>query len=249
MSGRTYIFTDIQQEQEWERLTAIQDEFDCSTCRRLKQLGIRSGWSCLEVGPGAGSIMRWMCEQVGEQGRVVAVDLNTRFVSETRLANLDVRQMDIATTEIEASSFDLIHARYVLLHIHEYEKALSNIVRALKPGGWLLLEEPHFTTAKSASRNLADAGAVDRVFAAILQMYESMGIDPALGRKLPSLFQSQNLQAIDVETELPLVRGGSGVAKIMKMSVEHLAQRLVATAVTSKDDIERYVYLSDDPTA
>ena len=79
MSG-SYIFTDTQEEQEWKRLTAIQDEFDCSTCRRLNRLGIRPGWSCLEVGSGAGSIMQWMCEQVGEYGRVVAVDLNTRFV-------------------------------------------------------------------------------------------------------------------------------------------------------------------------
>ena len=47
MSG-SYIFTNTQQEQEWKRLTAIQDEFDCSTCRRLNRLGIRPGWTCLD---------------------------------------------------------------------------------------------------------------------------------------------------------------------------------------------------------
>ena len=249
MSKGKYVFSDTKQEQEWKRLTAIQDQFDPATRRRLTGLGLSLGWTCLEVGPGAGSIMRWMCESVGLTGHVVAVDIDPRFVWMAELPNLEVRRMDITQAEFEADSFDLIHARYVLLHIHEYKKALSNMIHALKPGGWLVLEEPDFATGMLASGDAADWQAVNRVNDAILRMYSSMGIDPYMGRKLPALFQELNLNRITVETEVPLANGGSGIAKIMQMSVEHLTQRLIDTGIPSQDDINRYIRLADVPTA
>jgi len=249
MSAGTYVFSDTNQEQEWKRLTAIQDQFDPATRRRLSGLGLGSGWSCLEVGPGAGSIMRWMCKSVGLSGQVVAVDINPRFVVIDELPNLEVRCLDIAQTGVEADSFDLVHARYVLLHIHESKNALLNMVRALKPGGWLVLEEPDFATGMPANGDAADWQAVIRVNEAIGRMYSSMGIDPFMGRKLPSLFQELNLNRITVETEVPLSNGGSGMAKIMQMSVEHLRQRLLDTGIPSPEDINRYIHLADAPTA
>ncbi len=248
MNKTKYVFSDTKQEQEWQRLTAIQDQFDPATRRYLTSLGLSPGWSCLEVGPGAGSIMRWMCESVGPNGHVVAVDIDPRFVQMAELPNLSVRRLDITQAELEADSFDLVHARYVLLHIHEYKKALSNMVRALKPRGWLVLEEPDFATGMPASGDAADWQAVTRVNDAILRMYSSMGIDPYMGRKLPSLFQDLNLNRITVETELPLANGGSGIAKIMQMSVEHLRQRLIDTGIPSQDDVNRYIRLADIPT-
>jgi SAM-dependent methyltransferase len=189
-----------------------------------------------------------MCESVGPNGHVVAIDIDPRFVHMAELPNLEVRRLDITEAELEADSFDLVHARYVLLHIHEYKKALSNMVRALKPGGWLVLEEPDFATGMPASGDAANWQAVTRVNDAILQMYSSMGIDPYMGRKLPSLFQDLNLNQITVATELPLANGGSGIAKIMQMSVEHLRQRLIDTGIPSQDDINRYIRLADIPT-
>jgi len=192
--------------------------------------------------------MMWMCESVGPNGHVMAVDIDLRFVQMAELPNLEVRRLDITQVELEADSFDLIHARYVLLHIQEYKKALSNMVRALKSGGWLFLEEPDFATGMPASGDTADWQAVNRVNDAILRMYSSMGIAPYMGRKLPSLFQELNLNRITVETELPLANGGSGIAKIMQLSVEHLRQRLIDTGIPSQDDINRYIRLADIPT-
>jgi len=247
--NKNYVFADAQQAQEWERLRAIQAEFDPITHRHLERLGVGSGWSCLEVGPGAGSIMRWLCEHVSASGRVVAVDIDPRFIIASNSPNLEVRRLDIAQTAVEADSFDLVHARFVLMHIRDRESALTNMVRALKPGGWLLLEEPDFSTAMPAGGDTTKAKMVERVLEATRQLYVSMGVEPFLGRQLPSLLQDLNLQAIAAQAELSLAPGKSRRAKIWRMAVEHLKERLLGTGLPTENDLDQFIRLTHEETA
>lgn len=248
MTERTYVFADTQQEHEWERLTAVQDVFDPITHLHLERLGVSSGWSCLEVGAGAGSIVRWLCDRVGESGRVVAVDLDPRFVMQIKRPQLDVRCLDIVTEVVEQASFDLVHARFVLMHIRNRKAAFSNMLRALKPGGWLLVEEPDFATALSTGEDSADNQAIERVFEATRHLYVSMGVDPFLGRKLPSIFQRLNLEEIDAKAETALLRGGSTRAKIWRMAVEHLREKLIDTKIPLENDLDQFTHLVNAPT-
>jgi SAM-dependent methyltransferase len=52
-----------------------------------------------------------------------------------------VRRHDIATDPLPEAAFDLVHARLVLGHLPEREKALGHMVAALNPRGWLLVED------------------------------------------------------------------------------------------------------------
>ncbi|MGV0023793.1 hypothetical protein [Phormidesmis priestleyi] len=83
-----YIFTDSQHTKELERLQAIEQVFDPASHRRIQATGITTNWRCLEVGAGAGSITQWMAAVVGEKGKVVAIGLDTRFVSNIQLSNV-----------------------------------------------------------------------------------------------------------------------------------------------------------------
>jgi hypothetical protein len=99
---------------EHERLTGIEALFDRSTTQRLADLGVTDGWHSLEVGFGAGSVALWLAGQVGSTGRVVATDLDPRFMDGHGPANLEVRKHDLATDPLEEAAFDLAHARMVL---------------------------------------------------------------------------------------------------------------------------------------
>ncbi|MBD2536860.1 methyltransferase domain-containing protein [Nostoc flagelliforme FACHB-838] len=246
MSSQNYVFQDNQHDTEHIRLSAIQDEFDPDSRRRLSQIGITAGWSALEVGAGMGSIMSWMADQVSVQGKVVAVDIDTRFIENTNLPNVEVRCLDIAEKKLDTSYFDVCHARYVLLHIRDWKKAIENIWQSLKPGGWLVIEEPDFETSKAVAH--PDKESVNRVNKAILAMYESMGIDPCFGSHLPQIFQQLGSEKIMVETYVPFANGGSRISQIMKMSAQHLAERYIATGVCLQADIERYIAVADDPS-
>ena len=62
------------------RLVALEEGYDPATVARLENLGVGRGWSCLEVGAGAGSITRWLSRRVGTGGQVMAADLDKSFL-------------------------------------------------------------------------------------------------------------------------------------------------------------------------
>jgi tRNA A58 N-methylase Trm61 len=83
--------------QAGDRMTALSEIFDPGTIHHIEQRGITSGWHCLEVGGGGGSIANWMSERVGRSGRVVVTDINTRFLNSLQRSNLEVRRHNIVT--------------------------------------------------------------------------------------------------------------------------------------------------------
>jgi 2-polyprenyl-3-methyl-5-hydroxy-6-metoxy-1,4-benzoquinol methylase len=64
------------------RFSALANIFDPGTIRHLTEIGVDSGWHCLEIGAGGGSIATWLCDRVGGSGRVLATDIDTRFLEE-----------------------------------------------------------------------------------------------------------------------------------------------------------------------
>ena len=161
-------------EQETQRLRSLEAEFDPGTCRLLDSLGVVDGWHCLEVGAGAGSIARWMAERTAPGGRVIAVDLDLRHMNSARFGNLETRALDIVVDDIGEAVFDLVHARAVLEHIPARQAALRRIVSALKPGGWLLVEDFDLGAAMAAALTPhmpADPDLCKRMMSAIAALF------------------------------------------------------------------------------
>lgn len=129
---------------ERRRLELFAERLDPLTVRRIKALGLAPGARCLEVGGGRGSIARWLCEYAGPAGRVTATDLDTGFLSELSLPNLDVLRHDVTSDEFPQGSFDLVHVRAVLMHIPDRMAVLRRMVSWLAPGGWLMAEDCDF---------------------------------------------------------------------------------------------------------
>ena len=240
-----YIFDQTQHLKELARLQAIEKIFDPGTERRLLNTGLQSGWRCLEIGPGAGSIMKWLGEAVGETGKVVGVDVNPRFIQDKKSSHIEIMKSDIRSLEIFGPGFDLIHVRYVLIHIPDYEQALKKIMSFLKPGGWIVIEEPDFSAARPIFGNKDNFYSVQNVNRAIEQMFQDGGMDYAVGLKLPTFFDSDAMKVIENET--PLSRGASGIATMMKMSTEQLKDKYLKTGKASLSDVEGYCRFAEDP--
>src|SRR5215467_8947307 len=129
------------------RLDAVEEFLDPGTIALLERRGVGAGWTCLELGAGGGSIARWLASRVGATGRVLATDLDTRhLVDVAELANVEVRRHDIVAETLPEAAFDLVHARLVLEHLRERDEVLRKLVRALKRGGWLLVESVDYAS-------------------------------------------------------------------------------------------------------
>lgn len=140
-SDTTYVFDNAAEQSTGQRFEALPRLFDSTTIRHLEALGVGPGWSCLEVGAGGGTIARWLADRVGPEGRVLATDIDPRFLTGLDEPPIEVLRHDITVDPLPEASFDLAHTRLVLGHLPKRDEALRKLVGALKPEGWLLVEE------------------------------------------------------------------------------------------------------------
>jgi ubiquinone/menaquinone biosynthesis C-methylase UbiE len=127
--------------QAGDRFASLAKLYDGVTRRHLDQFGMGAGQRCLEVGAGGGSVARFMSERVGPAGHVVATDINIDWMSGSQPGNVELRRHDIGVDPLPERAFDIVHARAVLTFVPERRSALMRMIAALKPGGWLLVEE------------------------------------------------------------------------------------------------------------
>src|ERR1700754_2749151 len=123
-------------------LARIEALWDPGSRSLLDELGLGPGWRCLEVGAGGGSLVEWM---VGRGAAVTAVDIDTRFIDHLASDRVDVRCLDIRSDGLPAGGFDLVHARLVLEHLADRKKILRKLARALRRGGWIVIEDYEFS--------------------------------------------------------------------------------------------------------
>jgi 2-polyprenyl-3-methyl-5-hydroxy-6-metoxy-1,4-benzoquinol methylase len=236
-----YVF----EQDEYDRIHAAEDLLDEGTKRLIERCGIAHGAVCLEAGAGGGSIAQWLCGAVGATGRVVATDLDVRALSELREGNLEVRRHDVVTDELEVDHYDLIHARLFLEHLSERDAVLAKLVRALRPGGLIVLESVDYVAAVPVSE--LGAGEHARSQAVRLEQFEKLGLDLYLGRQLPAKLRAEGLIEVANEGRVFVMEGGSPGARWFRLSLAHLRARLVGPGLLSEAEIDRMLELFDDP--
>jgi SAM-dependent methyltransferase len=245
----TYVF-DPAWQKERDRLGALESLFDGASTRLLAALGVGDGWRCLEVGCGAGGVATWLADRVGGTGHVVATDLDTRFAEAHGRANLDVLTHDIVTDQLDDAAYDLVHARALLEHIPAREHVLKRMVSALRPGGWLLVEDVDFggPTASALARysSASGAAAIERVYRAVAAVFAAAGADPSYGNQLPAALAAAGLTNVRAEVHTQVVAGGTEVWT--RGTVEQLAARLVATGLASAADVDLFLTTTARPS-
>ena len=72
----------------------------------------------------------------------LAARTNLDYVSADLSSRLAQMRMDITNIPCEAWSFDVILCSHVLEHVVDDKKAMGELFRVLKPGGWAILQSP-----------------------------------------------------------------------------------------------------------
>jgi SAM-dependent methyltransferase len=197
-------------EGEGERLAGIAGAFDPISIRHLTARGVGDGWRCLEVGAGTGTIARWLSDQVGPKGRVLATDISLKLLDGLQAENLEIRQHDIISDPLPDEEFDLIHCRLVLEHLPGRLDALARMAGALAPGGWLLIEDITIGTERSAGRR--GAMTIGGLIRGLSLLLRRNGHDGAFGRRLPIHLGRLGLTEVGAEgTQLVLIGGSPSI--------------------------------------
>ncbi|MDT5147343.1 MAG: hypothetical protein QOC58_1988 [Mycobacterium sp.] len=210
-----------------ERLALLGAAYDPPSIALAQRLGVRAGWRCLEAGAGGGSFARWLCSATAPGGRVLAVDADPRHLADLPDRGGEVAKIDLAADELPERAFDFVHTRLVLLHIAQRDNALERLVRALAPGGLLVLEEGDEFGVLDEMRGAF--GDVWRVFA---RSTEIAGANQTWARDLPVLLQALGLVDVEAVAEIPMFRGGSPLARMWNLTWVQVHEQLVKLGVS-----------------
>ena len=237
----TYVYDQAWQE-ERKRLAGMEELWDPGTRAVLDGVGLSEGWRCLEVGAGGGSIAEWLAERAGPEGYVLATDVTTRYLDALEAPGLEVREHDILTDELPAEGFDLVHARLVAEHLGR--PAVERMAAAVRPGGWLVLEDYDWD---SACAHPDEDGRFARVTGAVLGFMERAGFDPHYGRRLVHELESLGLEGVAADGRLRVYRGGEPGTAFAKLSLESLGPALVEAGALGDAEIEAALQSVEDP--
>lgn len=242
----TYVF-DQSWEREKERLDVQAAIYEHGTREIIGRLGLPEGARVAEIGGGTGGVAAWLCDHVGPSGRVVATDLDTRFLDALDLPNLEVRRHNIVEETLEEDAYDLIHTRLVLMHLGEKRAAaIEHMVAALKPGGVLLAEDYDMVT--TLTERHPPSPPIERAVEAIGALLRSVGADTAYGRKMPSELRAAGLVDVRAEGRLTVLESGEGTRTLVLL-LEQVHDLLIGADLLGQEDFDAAIEAATTPGA
>jgi SAM-dependent methyltransferase len=224
---------------EQRRLAAMEDLWDPGTKAVIESLGIAPGWRCLEVGAGAGSIARWLAGRVGG-AEVLATDVSTRHLEP--FDGVEVCEHDILEDPLPDAHFDLVHAR--LLFEHLGRPALERMVPALRPGGWLVLEDYDWASAPLYPED----ERMTQVMNGVMAVMSRSGYDRHCGRKLVHELERAGLEDVGADGRVRVYRGGSPAMAFVRLSIQSLGEAAVGSGDLTAEYIRHALARADDPS-
>jgi len=155
----------------------------------LDRLGLREGWRCADVGAGGGDVSVALAEVVGRDGRVYAVDSDPAARDEVARAAAAHAQV-IAITQagedlLLPEPVDLAFCRFLLMHVDDPTLVLHRMAGAVRPGGWVVAQEPITSAGRVGGKPLTMPDAPH----------------PDVGAELPGLVRRAGLDIVDAWAE------------------------------------------------
>ncbi|MEV0169849.1 methyltransferase [Streptomyces sp. NPDC050803] len=232
---------DNRQSEAGERFDAFAALFDPTTFRHLESLGIGPGWRCWEVGAGGTSVVSWLAKKVGPTGRVVATDIDTSQLAAAARPPVEVRVHDVGTEEPPGEGFDLVHARLVLVHVPERERALRSMISALRPGGRLLVEDadPALQPLICPDEHGSEQQLANRLRQGFRKLLADRGADLSYGRRLPRLLREAGLDRVEADGYFPVT--SPACAALESATIRQIREQLVAAGHATDQDIDRHL--------
>ncbi|QOV39075.1 methyltransferase domain-containing protein [Streptomyces ferrugineus] len=232
---------DNRQTEAGERFEAFATLFDPTTFRHIEGFGIGSGWRCWEVGAGGPSVVSWMAKKVGPTGQVVATDIDTSQLTSAARPPVEVRVHDVSADEPPGEGFDLVHARLVLVHVPDRERALRSMIESLRPGGRLLIEDadPALQPLICPDEHGPEQQLANRLRHGFRKLLADRGADLSYGRRLPRLLREAGLRQVKADAYFPVT--SPACAALEAATIRQLRDQLVAQGIATDQDVDRHL--------
>jgi SAM-dependent methyltransferase len=227
---------------ERNRLKLLEEYHDPLSRAELDAIGVGEGWRCLDVGAGGGSVTRMLADRVGGAGSVLAVDLDTSLLEPLAGDRIEVRRHDLLADPLPQGAFDLVNARLLLMHLPSRVPALRRLAGAARPGGWVTVMDPDFTTVELSPTNRIWR----RNWSLLVDVLVAGGWDPGYGARLCGDLEAIELVEVHADYVASREPGGTLVTRLLSLTFERLRARLLAFGADGAE-IDEARRLLEDP--
>jgi SAM-dependent methyltransferase len=226
---------------ESARLQRQADELAPDSAALLDRVGLRPGQSAIDLGCGPRGILDLLAGRVSPGGRVVGLDADpahtamaTKFVSDQALTEVEIVTADARHTGLPSASFDLVHARTLLINLPDPAPVVAEMLRLAKPGGWVAVAEPDTEHALCYPPNRA----FDRICEIFPVVFSRNGADPAIGRRVPELFRQAGLADVKAESRTQMYPPGNSRRTVRLDLVRAMRPQIVEMGLASVQELD-----------
>ena len=239
---------------ESARLQRQSEELRPDSAALLDRVGIGPGQDAIDLGCGPSGILELLAGRVGPGGRVVGLDANPVHVAMARelvrrrgLGNVDIVAADARRTGLPSGSFDLVHARTLLVTVPDPAAVVAEMVRLARGGGWIAGLEPDGEYGLCYPAHPAWT-RVSEIFQAA---FGRNGADLLIGRRLTELYREAGLEDIGVEARANVYRSSDTRRTVLLELVRSMRPAILGLGLAGErelDELDRAVCEHlDDP--
>ena len=192
-------------DEDLKRLLGLAEAHGEMARTALRRSGIAPGWNVIECGCGPVGALVQLAELVGDAGRVTGVDLNPAAVDRVGsvaatlgLGNVRAFVADVHDLEAEKAGgpFDLAYTRLLLVHQHDPARTLRQIAGLVKPGGWVIAQEP---LARPRPRSFPELDAVGAAWGLMAHLIDRSGVPSQVAEQLPRWAADAGLEVVRMD--------------------------------------------------
>lgn len=229
---------------EEQRLRRQAQELADETRWLLEQTGLAPGARALEIGCGPEGALLLLAERVGPSGAVVGLDVSPRSVALARalmrergLAGVEVIEGDARATALPRASFDLVHARLVLINVPRPEEIVNEMIALARPGGVVACHEADYGTYRCDPPH----PSWDRLLDVFESHSRDRGVDPLLGRRLYSALCAAGLVDVRVRPLIHAYPHGHPRRPILIDFIDNVRAGLLESGQIREDELDAHV--------
>ena len=122
------------------------------------------------------------------------------------------------------------------------------MLAAVKPGGWLMLEEPDYICAAPDSSMTATATALSQKgWAALFAQLKARGYDTEFGRHLYHDLSVHQLDELQAEGFVAMQVGGQPSARVWRLTFEQMMEQVIEAGLLTARESDDYRALLESP--
>jgi ubiquinone/menaquinone biosynthesis C-methylase UbiE len=227
---------------ESARLQRQSDELASMSTALLDRMGLRPGDSVIDVGCGPRGVIELMAERVLPGGRIVGLDgdpahveMASALVAQRGWDGVEIIEGDARDTGLPGGSFDLVHARLVMVTVPEPAQILAEMVRLTRPGGWVAGIEADMEIGICYPPH----PALDRLGELFVAAFSREGANSRLGRQLSDLYRRAGLEEVTIEARAPIYAVGHSRRSIRADLVRAMHPQIVRLGLADQAELDR----------